>query len=78
MIDGILGTALEGVYKGLEQAAESADEISKAFTPLGNGDVVTPAVKLSLANQQVAANTSVIKVADEMSKETLRILDVVA
>lgn len=69
-----MSSGLQGVKRGFESAAQNADQLSRAFTDAGDGDVITPIVGLKSDALQVQASARVIAIADSLSGTILDIL----
>ncbi len=64
-ITNAMGTAVNGVKRGLEDLERNAAEVAQASK--GDGaDVAVPLVKSKLSQQQVEANVAMIKTMDEV------------
>lgn len=75
MANDIKQIGLQGMLSGLQQAAAAAERLSTAFTTAESSDaVVTSIVDLRTAKLQVQSSAAVIRVGEELDKETLRIL----
>lgn len=73
-MDAIFGSGLRGIQIGFQQAAESADKITRAFQPDSTEDAVQPMIDLAGAKRQVEASSKVIKVGDELMGAILDII----
>lgn len=74
MVDPILTSALIGIQKGLEGAADKVGKITRAFMPDSSGDPTESIVGLKLDQNQVKASGRVLQTAEELSKSVLDIL----
>jgi hypothetical protein len=74
MIDSIVKAGLSGVQRGLESAANHAQEISTAFQPDSESDYVSAAVGLQTDRFQVEASVKVLQVADDLQGTVLDLL----
>lgn len=64
-ITNAMGTAVNGVKRGLEDLERNAAEVAQASK--GDGaDVAVPLVKSKLSQQQVETNVAMIKTMDEV------------
>lgn len=66
MISSIFGSGLRGIQSGVSQAAESASEVSQAFSASGTGDPSAALIDLTQAETQVKSSASLIKTGDEL------------
>ena len=71
-IDSVLQSGLQAIYSGGEKAAKAATEIATSFA--SGGDAVGPIVDMKLAEREVKAGATLIRVGDELSGALLDIM----
>lgn len=75
-MNSVINKGLEGVQRGLANAARDAERASKAFNPgsENDGEFVEAATDLKQDVRQVQASAKVIRVGDELNRSVLDIL----
>ena len=73
-MSSISAIGLRGMQQGLELAAKSADQVSRAFRPDSDEDPVSGIIGLKQAENQVKASATLVKADEEMSQAILDIL----
>lgn len=72
---GAISSALSGIHAASKKADAAATNIANVSTPGYEVDLANEAVDLKIAEIGFKANVSVMKVADDMSKELGRLFD---
>ncbi len=74
MSESIYSIGLKGIMQGLGSAANHSMELSKAYSPQGDGDPTDAIIGLKLDQLQVKASAQVIKSAENLDDTILDIL----
>ncbi len=64
-VDNAMGTAVNGIKRGLEGLERNADEVARASKGEGS-DVTTPLVESKMNQRQVETNVAMVKTMDEV------------
>lgn len=74
MVESVTSQLLSNIRGAYQRLEDSSNRISRAFTPVGDGDIVGPIQELNSAKRDVLASVKTIKVINDLEGELLDII----